>query len=399
MTFENENQTLNSFALNKLAQLEKKKARRFFKTTERKTQAKAKRQAQKNDTANDLISFSCNDYLGLCHHPDVIKAAQEAVLQFGVGAGASRLVTGNHPLFEELETLLAEIKSTEDCLVFGSGYLANIGIIPALCGAKDLLLIDELAHACINAGGQLSAAKTIRFKHNDMADLAAHLKTQRTRYDKCLIATDGVFSMDGDLAPLPKLRRLADKYETWLMSDDAHGIGVVGQGRGSAHAFEPAVHVDLQMGTLSKAVGGYGGYICASRAVCEFLRNRARSMVFSTGLPPMNVAAAIASLNIIKSNPELCALPTQYAALFCEKLGLPPAQSPIVPVIMGTNEATLNASETLLKEGFLVSAIRPPTVPENTARLRVAFSAEHQINDILRLADLMATLPYQGRVK
>ncbi|MGC6475668.1 MAG: 8-amino-7-oxononanoate synthase [Parvibaculales bacterium] len=374
---------LDAFCTDKLAQLESNHSRRYLVPTARQAEALAQRGAAKQS----VLSFSCNDYLGLSHHPEVIEAAQQAAQEFGVGAGASRLITGNHPLFMQLETLLAEIKQTEDCLVFGSGYLANIGIIPAFIGTKDLLLVDELAHACINAGGQLSGAKIIRFQHNDMQDLAHCLETHRQHYEKCLIVTDGVFSMDGDLAPLADMRQLADQHHAWLMSDDAHGIGVVGHGMGSAHAFEPPVQIELQMGTLSKAVGGYGGYVCASHAVCEFLRNRARSLVFSTGLPPMSVAAAIAALKIIQRNPELCATPTQLAALFCEKLDLPAPQSPIVPVIFKTNAATLAASEALLEAGFLVSAIRPPTVPENTARLRVAFNATHKKEDILSLAD------------
>ncbi len=374
---------LDAFCTDKLSQLEGRHSRRYLVSTARQPEA----MAQRGENNQPVLSFSCNDYLGLSHHPQVVEAAQQAAQEFGVGAGASRLITGNHPLFMQLETLLADIKQTEDCLVFGSGYLANIGIIPAFIGAQDLLLVDELAHACINAGGQLSGAKLVRFKHNDMQDLADKLDSHRSDYEKCLIVTDGVFSMDGDLAPLPDMRRLADQHHAWLMSDDAHGIGVVGGGMGSAHAFDPPVQVDLQMGTLSKAVGGYGGYVCASHAVCEFLRNRARSLVFSTGLPPMSVAAAIAALTLIKHDPALCETPTQLAALFCEKLGLPAPQSPIVPVIFKTNEATLAASQSLLDAGFLVSAIRPPTVPENTARLRVAFNATHQKDDILRLAD------------
>ena len=176
------------------------------------------------------------------------------------------------------------------------------------------------------------------------------------------------------------------------MSDDAHGLGVVGGGRGSAHAFTPAVPVDLQMGTLSKAVGGYGGYVCASRTVCELLRNRARSLVFSTGLAPMNVAAAKAALHIIRHEPDLCALPVKKAALFCAHTGLAPPQSPIVPLILKTNQAVLQASQALLSQGFLVSAIRPPTVPVNTARLRFAFSADHRDDDIVRLAELVADI-------
>lgn len=372
--------SLDNFCAEKLTTLESKSARRFFVETNRQAEA----QTLRDDKT--FISFSCNDYLDLSHHPKLIKAAQQAAADYGVGAGASRLVTGNHPLFGKLEGKLAGLKNTEDCLVFGSGYLANIGIIPAFAGAEDLLLIDELAHACINAGAQLAGARVIRFAHNDMADLEQHLTTHRANYRNCLILTDGVFSMDGDLAPLPHLRQMADTHNAWLMTDDAHGIGVIGGGHGSTHAFSPAVKVDIQMGTLSKAIGGYGGYVCASHHVCEFLRNRARSMVFSTGLPPMNIAAAMAALDVIAEDAELRDAPLRKARLFCNLVGLAEPQSPIVPVIFKTNEAVLVASTRLAEQGFLVVAIRPPTVPENTARLRIAFNANHKDTDIRRLA-------------
>ena len=373
--------SLDDFCTTKLASLEAKNARRVFVPTTRQPQAKAQRGAA------EYISFSCNDYLGLSHHPETIAAAQAAAQEYGTSAGASRLVTGNGPLFAALEKKLAALKNTQDSLVFGSGYLANIGTIPALVGAGDLVLIDALAHACIQSGARLSGAQIIHFKHNDMDDLENHLKTRRGDFNHCLIITDGVFSMDGDLAPLPALRRLADSHAAWLMVDDAHGLGVVGHGRGASHAFDPPIYADIQMGTLSKAVGSYGGYICASHAVCELLRNRARPMVFSTGLPPASAAAALAALNIIETNPALCAAPMQKATLFCDTLALPAPQSSIVPVILKTNNAALAAAQSLSEKGFMVVAIRPPSVPENTARLRIAFNATHKDEDVTRLAE------------
>ncbi len=347
--------------------------------------------------AETYISFSCNDYLGLSQHPQVIAAAQEAIVGHGAGAGASRLITGNHKLFDELEIRLAHLKETEDCLVFGSGYLANIGLIPALAREGDLILVDELAHACIHGGCRLSDARTVRFAHNDMDRLAGLLEERRGGHDKCLIVTDGVFSMDGDLAPLPEMRELADRHDAWLVTDDAHGIGVVGGGQGSGHAFDPPVMADIQMGTLSKAVGSYGGYVCASHVVCDYLRNRARSFVFSTGLPPSAAAAAIAALEIIANDiardKELVNRPLKKAALFCERAGLPAPASPIVPVLTGDVQAALDISERLKTQGFLVVAIRPPTVPAGTSRLRVALSAVHDDKDIIRLAELVKQEP------
>lgn len=377
---------LDRFCADKLAEMEAKSGRRKLAVTHRRTQARANRQDRPDD---ELISFSCNDYLGLSQHPDVIAAARDAATQYGTGAGGSRLITGNHPLFAALERKLADIKNTEDCVVFGSGYMANIGLVPALAGAGDLLLVDELAHACLFAGGQLSAAEMMRFKHNDMADLERQLDAQRHHFDKCLILTDGVFSMDGDLAALPELRQLADRHQCWLVTDDAHGLGVIGNGRGSPHVFSPVIYPDIQMGTLSKAVGGYGGYICASHVVCEFLRNRARSFVYSTGLPPINIAVATAALDIIMADEALRERPLSLARLFCDLMDMPPPASPIVPVIIGDNDRALALSNELADAGYLVGAIRPPTVPAGSARLRVTFNAGHDEADIEKLAALI----------
>src|SRR3984885_4005975 len=337
-----------------------------------------------------LLSFSCNDYLNLSRHPAIIKAAVEAAQNYGVGAGASRLVTGNHPPYDELESRLARLKGTEASCVFGSGYLANIGIIPALAGSGDLVLVDELSHACIHAGAKLSGALVQRYRHGDVAHTEALLAEHRGRHTHALIATDGVFSMDGDLAPLEALSALAKRHDAWLLVDDAHGLGVVGHGRGSAFA-NGGADVPLQMGTLSKAVGVYGGYLCASRAVVDLMRTRARPFIYSTGLPPPVVAAAIAALDLIERDRALTEEPLRKARLFTRALNLPEAQSAIVPVIVGEAEAALAASEMLESEGFLVVAIRPPTVPAATARLRFAFTALHPEAEIERLAGIVRT--------
>lgn len=378
-------QSLDAFAGEKLAALEAKSLRRSLKPTRRHDGAVVERDGRR------LISFSCNDYLNLSHHPAVRAAAAEAALNYGAGAASSRLVTGDHPLLGDLEKRLARLKGTEAACVFGSGYLANMGVIPTLVGPGDAIFVDALAHACIWAGAQLSGAKIVRFAHNDVADLARLLEVERPLVRHALVATDGVFSMDGDIAPLDALSDLCAEHDAWLLSDDAHGVGVLAEGRGSAALF-PGADIPLQMGTLSKALGSYGGYLCGSQAVIDLLKTRARTLVYATGLPPASAAAALASLDIIETQPELTALPLAKARLFTRRLGLADATSPIVPVVVGSADAALSASAALEAQGFLVVAIRPPTVPEGTARLRVAFSAAHDDADVIRLADAVAAL-------
>ena len=372
--------SLDAFAIAKLDQLAQENLRRVVVPSAREGGIWVRRGERR------LLSFSCNDYLNLTQHPRVKAAAIAAIEQYGVGAGASRLVTGDHPLYAVLEERLARLKGSAAACVFGSGYLANAGIIPALVGKEDAVLIDALAHACLWAGARLSGAEILSFRHNDLGHAEDLLATHRHRVRRLLLATDGVFSMDGDRAPLAELGALAERFDAWLMADDAHGLGVVGGGRGSSFAGGKAA-VPLQMGTLSKAVGGYGGYLCASRPVIDLVKTRARTLVYSTGLPPATVAAAIVALDIIAESPELVAKPVTKARLFTKRLGLADAQSAIVPVVLGAPAAALAASAALAAEGFLVTAIRPPTVPEGTARLRLAFTAAHPEEEILRLAD------------
>ena len=383
--------SLDDFAQAKLAALESRHLRRSLVTSVRHDGVMVERGGRQ------FISFSCNDYLGLSAHPALAAAGRQATEKFGVGAGASRLVTGNHPLYDELEERLAQLKGTAAACVFGSGYLANTGIIPALVGSGDLVAIDELAHACLFAGARLSGATVVPFPHDDVARLRALLGDRRTNHAKAMILTDGVFSMDGDLAPLVELGRLAGHYDAWLMADDAHGIGVIGNGRGSTFAGNTPADVPLQMGTLSKAIGGYGGYLCASAPVIAFIKNRARTLVYSTGLPPGIVAAAIAALDLIARDPAYAALPLRKAKAFTIRAGLPEAVSPIVPVIVGEPEDALAAARMLEAEGFLAVPIRPPTVPAGTARLRLAFTARHEDSDVLRLADLVRTRVLKDR--
>ena len=250
-----------------------------------------------------LTSFCCNDYLGLSRHPRVIAAALEATARFGAGAGASRYVTGDNPLYDTIEARLARLKGTEAAIVFGSGYLANLGIIPALVGEGDLIVGDELSHACMHGGARLSRATVRLFKHNDAEGCATILCRERARHGHCLVMTEGVFSMDGDRAPVKRLAAIARDHDAWLLTDDAHALGVIGGktgcGRGSAHADDAVGAVPLQMGTLSKAVGAYGGYLCTDADTAQFLRHRARSLIYSTGLPPGTLAAIDAALDLI----------------------------------------------------------------------------------------------------
>jgi 8-amino-7-oxononanoate synthase len=375
--------SLDEFATAKLDELERHSLRRTLVDTTRVTGIWTLRNGRR------LLSFCCNDYLNLTHHPAVKEAAVEALQMYGVGAAASRFVTGNHPLYSALEARLAQWKETEACCVFGSGYLANIGIIPALVGADDLVLIDELAHACMWGGSRLSRATVIPFRHNDVGELEALLDAQRGRHNRTLIATEGVFSMDGDLAPLDALAATAQQYDAWLLTDDAHGLGVLGGGRGSSFAQGTKADVPLQMGTLSKALGAYGGYLCASGAVIDLIRNRARSVIYSTGLPPAMVAAALAALDVIERDPAYATLPVQKAQAFARHAGLPEPSSCIVPVVLGEARAALEAAKVLEEHGFLVVAIRPPTVPAGTARLRLTFTAQHPDDEIQRLAELV----------
>lgn len=382
-------ESLDRFVSGKLDDLAARSLKRTLTETDRFGPAAARRDGR------EMISFCCNDYLNLSHHPRVIDAAIAATRRYGAGSGGSRLVTGNHPLFADLEARLARHKEAEAAVVFGSGYLTNIGVIPSLIGPADLIVADELCHACLFAGSQLSHAKLLTFRHNDLDHCAELLAAHRADHPNCLILTDGVFSMDGDLAPVTDLVDLAEAHDAWLMTDDAHGLGVVAGGKGSSFVGGERARVPLQMGTLSKAVGVYGGYLCASKPVIDFIKTRARSFIYTTGLPPGSAAACIAALELIEIDPELVAKPMRKARLFTRALNLPEPESCIVPLVLGDPDAALAASEALAEEGFLVTAIRPPTVPQGTARLRFTFTAEHEDTDIQRLVD--AVRPFLPR--
>ncbi len=368
---------LDNILVNRLLTLEKTNLRREIKPSNRLDATHISRDN------SELVSFSCNNYLGLTHHKDVIAAS----------IGASRLVTGSNDLYDGLEGKLAKLKGTETACVFGSGYLTNIGVIPALVKKGDLVLIDKLAHACLIDGVRLSGAKMLRFAHNDTHHLEKLLQQNRNKYDNCLIITDTIFSMDGDAAPLADLSNISKKYDSWLMSDDAHGFNIVDNFDGENNE-TPA---DIQMGTLSKYIGSYGGYVCGSKTLIDYLKNTARSLIFSTALPPSVLAAASAAIDVIMANPDLIRQPTEKAQLFCSELGLPKPASPIVPILCGSEEDALQASNWLQTKGFLVVAIRPPTVPKNTSRLRLSFSAMHLDEDITTLANLIKSQNWHKR--
>lgn len=375
--------SLDQFAQDRLQQREAQNLRRAIAETEPSDGVWVTRGGRR------LLSFCSNDYLNLTQHPAIRQAAKDAIDRYGAGAGASRLITGSHPLYAELEARLARLKGTQAACVFGSGYLANTGILPALVDKGDLIVVDELAHSCIRTGASLSGAETKLFRHNDVGHARELLAAHRGACQHTILVTEGVFSMDGDLAPLRELAELTQQYDAWLMTDDAHGIGVLGQGRGSTFANAQPPYVPLQMGTLSKAIGSYGGYLCASRPVIDLMQNRARTLIYSTGLPPAAVAASVAALDLIESDPDYAALPLRKAKSFTALTNLPQATSPIVPLQIGDEDKTMRSAKLLEDEGFLVVGIRPPTVPAGTARLRFTFSAAHEDADIERLAAIV----------
>ena len=322
-------------------------------------------------------NFASNDYLGLAAHPQVVAAALEATRNFGAGAGSSRLVTGTQRPHRELEEKIAAFKNTAAALVFGSGYASSTGALQALATKDDVILLDKLSHACLVDGARLSGATIRPFHHNDPAHLEHHLQWAREKHPQArvFIVTESVFSMDGDLAPLRDIVELKDRYGAVLLLDEAHAVGVLGRGgRGLADQLGLAHRIEVQMGTLGKALGSSGGYIAGSRALIDLLVNRARSFIFSTAPPAATAAAASAAL-------DLCASPEgdQRRAKLRELAALldPTPQAAIHPVIIGREEDTLHAAEQMARLGFHVPAIRPPTVPAGTSRLRVSLSAAH----------------------
>jgi len=335
----------------------------------------------------DTLLFCTNDYLGLANHPAVKLAAKGAVDKYGAGAGASRLVAGTLSIHQELEASLAELKGAEAAIVFGSGYLANIGTVSALMQQGDIIYSDALNHASIIDACRLSHASVRVFPHKDTLALEKMLDDD-AEFGKRLIVTDGVFSMDGDIAPLPELVRLASEYECYLMVDDAHATGVVGpDGRGTAAHFGLEGHIVIQMGTLSKALGSYGAFVAGTRELIDYLVNRARSFIFTTALPPASAAAALEALRVIGREPHRREQLWNNANLLREGLialgfDVGSSETFIIPVIISDARECLGMAEALLEEGVFAQAIRPPSVPRGASRLRVVPTAEHSKDDI-----------------
>ena len=342
-----------------------------------------------NLDGRDVVLLGSNNYLGLSTHPEVIAAAVEATQVFGTGASGSRLISGNSERYSTLEANLATTKNTEAALVFSSGYTANTGTIPVLAGENDLILSDALNHASIIDGCRLSRATTKVYRHCDVE----HLKTllsESAAFRQRLIVTDGVFSMDGDIAPLPDIYEIAIHYDAMLLVDDAHGFGVLGRnGTGTVAHFGLDGEGIIQMGTLSKAIGALGGYIAGSRALIELLINKARGFIFTTGLPPATLAAANAALNVMRSSPELRQRLFSHAkclktALIDLGYTLLPSETQILPVILASPQRATSIADALLTEGVFAPAIRPPAVPPDTSRLRLTVMATHTKAEIQR---------------
>ena len=340
-----------------------------------------------------VLLLCSNNYLGLADHPRVREAAAEAAMRWGVGAGASRLISGNMKLHRRLEERLADFKGHEAALLFGSGYLANTGAIAALARNGEVVFSDQLNHASIIDGCRLSRAETFAYRHADLDHLEWGLRKAQGRGS--LIVTDGVFSMDGDVAPIEGLVRLAHRYDCRLMVDEAHATGAIGPGgRGSVAAAGLSDEVDVVVGTLGKALGSYGAYVCASNEVVDYLINVARPFIFSTAPPPPTVAAADAALEVLTSNPHRVERLQANAkmmreALLAEGLPLAPSETQIVPVMVGDPEVTVQLSELALERGVFAQGIRPPTVPEGTSRLRLTTMATHRGSELVRAAKVL----------
>ncbi|MDH4083137.1 MAG: 8-amino-7-oxononanoate synthase [Nitrospira sp.] len=335
----------------------------------------------------DVILLSSNDYLGLSNHPEVVRAAMMATERYGVGSGAARLVSGTLPPHTHLETTLARFKGTEAALLFGAGYVANLGIIPTLIGSGGRILVDRLCHASVIDACRLSQADFRVFRHGDCNHVESLLRRRATDCPT-LIITEGVFSMDGDLAPLPDLVSLAERYGAMMYVDDAHGTGIMGaNGRGTVEHFGLERRIPFHMGTLSKAIGGHGAFLVGPNDLVQYMINVARPFIFATALPPAVAAASSAALAVIDQEPERRARLWSNRQRFFDGLKnlglcLTPTDSPILPVLIGDAAAASTFAERLLALGVYATAIRPPTVPDGTSRIRFTVTSEHTTDQI-----------------
>ncbi|NEO83297.1 MAG: 8-amino-7-oxononanoate synthase [Spirulina sp. SIO3F2] len=343
----------------------------------------------------DLINFASNDYLGLAGDKRLIQAARDATQTYGTGSTGSRLLTGHRPIHQQLEQAIAALKQTEAALVFSSGYLANIGTIAALVGKRDLVVGDQYNHSSLKKGAILSGATVRDYRHVDLDDLAQQLQTQRAHYRRCLITTDTVFSMDGDLCPLPGLLALAEQYEAMVLVDEAHATGVLGdRGAGVVEHYGCTGQSLIQMGTLSKALGSLGGYVAGSAPLIDFLRNRAPSWIYTTGLTPADTAAAIAAIEIVNQEPErrsrLWDNTAKLKALLSAHFQVLPSDSPILCIQLHSPQDALQLAQRFQNQGIFAPAIRPPTVP--TSRLRFSVMAIHTPEQLNQFESLLALL-------
>lgn len=334
----------------------------------------------------DFILLGSNNYLGLCDDYRLKKAAIDAISKYGVGSGGSRLTTGSYDIHRELEEKIASFKGTEASLVFNTGYMANVGIISALCDRNWVIFCDKLNHASIIDGCRLSGAELIRYKHCDMNDLLAKVK----KYKKInsLIVTDGVFSMDGDIAPLQHIVKIAKENNLMTMVDDAHATGILGKnGSGTCSYFNLDNQIDIMMGTLSKSVASEGGYVASSKDLINYLKNSARSFIYSTSLSPATIAVSIKALEIIEKDEERRFNLLKMSNWFQDELKVAgfnviETKTPIIPIMVGPADKTVEFSRNLLNSGIYIPAIRPPSVPEGTSRLRVSLMATHTVQDL-----------------
>ena len=347
-----------------------------------------------------VINLASNNYLGLTTHPKLRQAALEATKKYGVGSGAVRTIAGTMKIHMELEEKIARFKNVEACVVFQSGFAANAGTVSAILGKDDFIVSDELNHASIIDGARLSKAKILVFRHKDMAHAEEHLASLQNLPGRKLLITDGVFSMDGDIGPLPALCELAEKYGAIMMVDDAHASGVLGRnGRGTIDHFHVHGRVDVQVGTLSKAIGALGGYVCGSRDLIDYLYHRARPFLFSTSHPPSVAATCIAAFDLLEQEPERMERlwdNTQYWKKELGNLGFniggvntPPSETPITPIILGDGKLTMEFSRELFKEGVLGTGIAFPTVPEGKARVRTIMTATHTRDELQQALEVL----------
>lgn len=340
----------------------------------------------------EMLNFSSNDYLDLAHHPHVIDRARQALDEFGVGAASSRLVSGTLPIHEELEHRLAKEKGYDSALVFGTGYMANAGTIPVLAGRDDIIFADKLVHASMIDACKLSGAKLVRWAHNDVQALEKRLEQHADSKARKLIITESVFSMDGDIAPLKKIAELAEKYNAMLMIDEAHSTGAFGpNGAGLVRELGIENAVTVSMGTMSKAMAGFGGYVACSSNLRKLLVHSSRAFIYTTAPPPAVIGAALGALDVFEASPRLGNILQANADYFRSLLhdaGLDTldSRSQIIPVMIGDNQKALAISQKLRDENIICPAIRPPTVPAGTARLRISITLAHLVDDLERAA-------------